>query len=60
MDRYERAQVLQWLMFEQYTHEPYIAVARFWALSVITPATSSELGEGARRPRGAQAPWTVS
>ena len=24
-----RAQVLQWLFFEQYSHEPYIAVARF-------------------------------
>jgi glutathione S-transferase len=31
-DRFERAQVLQWLFFEQYSHEPYIAVARFWAL----------------------------
>ncbi|MBV9425588.1 MAG: glutathione S-transferase family protein [Solirubrobacterales bacterium] len=29
-DRFERAQVLQWLFFEQYSHEPYIAVARFW------------------------------
>ena len=29
-DAYERAQVLQWLFFEQYSHEPYIAVARFW------------------------------
>jgi len=29
-DRYERAQVLQWQFFEQYDHEPYIAVARFW------------------------------
>jgi glutathione S-transferase len=29
-DPYERAQVLQWLFFEQYRHEPYIAVARFW------------------------------
>jgi glutathione S-transferase len=31
-DSYERAQVLQWLFFEQYSHEPFIAVARFWAL----------------------------
>ena len=30
-DRYERAQVLQWLFFEQYSHEPFIAVARMWA-----------------------------
>ena len=27
---YERAQVLQWQFFEQYSHEPHIAVARFW------------------------------
>ena len=30
-DRWQRAQVLQWLFFEQYSHEPYIAVARFVA-----------------------------
>ena len=29
-DRYERAQVLQWQFFEQYDHEPNIAVPRFW------------------------------
>jgi glutathione S-transferase len=29
-DRYERAQVLQWMFFEQYDHEPAIAVLRFW------------------------------
>jgi len=28
-DRYERAQVLQWLFFEQYEHEPALAVVRF-------------------------------
>jgi glutathione S-transferase len=28
-DAYERAQVLQWMFFEQYEHEPAIAVARF-------------------------------
>jgi glutathione S-transferase len=28
-DRLERAQVLQWMFFEQYSHEPYVAVARF-------------------------------
>jgi glutathione S-transferase len=36
-DRFERAQVLQWQFFEQYSHEPYIAVARFWAIAGITP-----------------------
>jgi glutathione S-transferase len=29
-DRYRRAQVLQWMFFEQYDHEPAIAVVRFW------------------------------
>jgi glutathione S-transferase len=29
-DRYQRALVAQWLFFEQYQHEPNIAVARFW------------------------------
>ena len=29
-DPYERARVLQWLFFEQYSHEPHVAVARFW------------------------------
>jgi glutathione S-transferase len=29
-DRYERAQMLQWMFFEQYDHEPALAVARFW------------------------------
>lgn len=28
-DRWLRAQTMQWLFFEQYSHEPYIAVARF-------------------------------
>ncbi len=28
-DRWRRAQTLQWLFFEQYSHEPCIAVARF-------------------------------
>jgi len=30
-DRLKRAQVLGWQFFEQYSHEPYIAVARFIA-----------------------------
>jgi glutathione S-transferase len=28
-DSFARAEVLQWMFFEQYSHEPYIAVARF-------------------------------
>lgn len=28
-DKYDRAKVLQWQFFEQYSHEPYIATARY-------------------------------
>ena len=31
-DKFERARMMQWLCFEQYSHEPYIAVARFFAM----------------------------
>jgi glutathione S-transferase len=29
-DKFERAQTLQWMFFEQYSHEPYVAVLKFW------------------------------
>lgn len=29
-DKYQQAQVMQWLSFEQYSHEPNIATPRFW------------------------------
>ena len=51
-DRFERAQVLQWLFFEQYSHEPNIAVARFWAIAGITP---SEADAEAKRRGGTAA-----
>jgi glutathione S-transferase len=34
-ERFARADVLRWMFFEQYSHEPYIAVARAW-LHVLT------------------------
>ena len=44
-DRLARAQTLQWMFFEQYSHEPYIAVARFWKhyLPKLTPLQEAEL-----------------
>jgi glutathione S-transferase len=50
-DPYERAQMLQWLFFEQYSHEPNIAVARFWAHAGITPSEE----EAAAKRRGGEA-----
>jgi glutathione S-transferase len=29
-DRLDHARVMQWMCFEQYSHEPYIATSRFW------------------------------
>lgn len=47
-DRFERAQVLQWMFFEQYSHEPYIAVVRFWVAFSAAPPGREEI-EARRR-----------
>ena len=51
-DAYERAQVLQWMFFEQYDHEPNLAVARYW-LHILGGAPEGRSleakQEGARR-----------
>jgi glutathione S-transferase len=44
-DRYERAQMLQWMFFEQYDHEPAIAVARFWVTHGRLDAFADRLPE---------------
>jgi glutathione S-transferase len=31
-DALARARALQWMFFEQYSHEPYVAVLKFWTL----------------------------
>jgi glutathione S-transferase len=41
-DRYERARMLEWLFWEQYSHEPYIAVARFHRHLMGKPASEIE------------------
>jgi glutathione S-transferase len=52
-DPFARAQVLQWMFFEQYSHEPYIAVLRFWTFSGQLDAHAAEVP--VRRERGHQA-----
>jgi len=52
--RRARAETLQWLFFEQYSHEPYIAVLRFWAhLPELTAQQQAE--RPGRKERGEQA-----
>ena len=42
-DAYQRARMLEWMFWEQYSHEPYIAVARFFVRYLGKPA--AELDE---------------
>ncbi|MGB6119424.1 MAG: glutathione S-transferase family protein [Mesorhizobium sp.] len=56
-DRYERAQVYQWLFFEQYSHEPYIAVRRSLVVyaeraHLATPERMASLLESGDRALG--------
>ena len=44
-DRWQRAQMMRWLFWEQYSHEPNIATLRFWLAFVgrehLTPAQTA-------------------
>jgi len=51
-ERLARARVLQWLFFEQYSHEPYIAVVRFWVCFAAERPPEAEI---AARRRGGYA-----
>ena len=53
-DAWDRAQTLSWMFFEQYSHEPYVAVARF--ICGWTPIDSERRADLPRlRERGQQA-----
>jgi glutathione S-transferase len=41
-DRFERADMLRWMFFEQYSHEPNIATMRFW-IAFVGEANLNEL-----------------
>ncbi|WP_312369242.1 glutathione S-transferase family protein [Stenotrophomonas sp.] len=51
-DGWQRAQALSWMFFEQYSHEPYVAVARF--ISGWTPEGSPRRAELPRLRERAQ------
>ena len=53
-DRFLRSKVLQWQFFEQYSHEPYIAVARYINKYLGMPA-EREAEYEAKRPGGYRA-----
>jgi len=50
-DRWARAKVFEWLFFEQYSHEPFIATIRFWvAIQKSADAQAAKIAE--MRPKG--------
>jgi glutathione S-transferase len=48
----ERASVLQWMFFEQYSHEPNIATVRFWITHQVAMTPLIELSIPAKRKNG--------
>ena len=54
-DRRARAEVLQWMFFEQYSHEPNIATVRFWITHAVPVTPLIELSMPAKRAQGAAA-----
>ena len=45
-DRFMKADVLRWMFFEQYSHEPFVAVARAWVhVFGVTPERAARLQE---------------
>lgn len=53
-DRYERANVLAWMCFEQYSHEPFIATSRFIIKYLGNPPEKSDSLES-KKPGGYRA-----
>jgi len=54
-DRRQRAEVLQWMFFEQYSHEPNIATVRFWITHQVPVTPLIELSMPAKRAQGVAA-----
>ncbi len=48
---FEQAQVMQWLFFEQYSHEPYIATSRYW-ISILGKANEYQEALNQKREPG--------
>jgi glutathione S-transferase len=52
VDRFQRAQTLQWLFFEQYSHEPYIASVRYLVMHPDVADPRRAILDTMMRPRG--------
>lgn len=52
--KFEQAQALQWMFFEQYSHEPFIATSRYW-VHILNQADQYEAELSEKRPKGYEA-----
>lgn len=50
-DSWQQAQIMQWLFFEQYSHEPFIATSRFW-ISILGKAQEYQEAIAQKRQAG--------
>lgn len=50
-ERLQQAQVLQWMFFEQYSHEPFIATSRYW-ISILNAADEYKEQLEEKKPKG--------
>ena len=51
-DRLERARLLRWMFFEQYSHEPNIATPRYWATHDVEMTEERKLALPTKRKLG--------
>jgi glutathione S-transferase len=54
-ERWLRAEVLQWMFFEQYSHEPNIATLRFWITHHVEMTSERQAAEPGKRKQGVAA-----
>jgi len=53
--RWQRAQVLQWMCFEQYSHEPNIATVRYWITHGVEMTPERQAALPGKRRQGTAA-----
>jgi glutathione S-transferase len=53
--RLERAQVMRWMFFEQYSHEPNVATLRFWSTHHVEMTEERRLSLETKRKLGYEA-----
>ncbi len=53
--RLERAQVLRWMFFEQYSHEPNVATPRFWVTHNVEMTEERRVALETKRKLGYEA-----